>query len=65
MRNRLYFGRPDTYQAVEGVEEGIGRLLEIDEGDSRTMLGFWKETLGRDIRQAVARLFGELQKLRG
>jgi hypothetical protein len=29
------------------------------------MLGFWKETLGRDIRQAVARLFGELQKLRG
>jgi hypothetical protein len=50
---------------VEGVEEGIGRLLEIDEGDSRTMLGFWKETLGRDIRQAVARLFGELQKLRG
>jgi DNA-binding NtrC family response regulator len=65
MRNRLYFGSPETYQAVERVEEGLGRLLQIQEADSKAMLGFWKEALGKDIRQAVERLFGELQKLRG
>jgi DNA-binding NtrC family response regulator len=64
MRNRLYFGSTETYQAVERVEDGIGRLLEIDEGESRAMLGFWKETLEKGVRIAVEGLFGELQTLR-
>lgn len=65
MRNRLYFGSQETYKSVEQVEENLGQLLLMPAGDVRSLARFWRETLEPDIRIAVSRLFGELQKLRG
>ncbi|MGD0736466.1 MAG: sigma 54-interacting transcriptional regulator [Terracidiphilus sp.] len=64
LRNRLYFGSHETYLSVERVEENLGQLLGMPEGDAEAIFRFWSNTLALDIQHAVAKLFAELEKLR-
>jgi DNA-binding NtrC family response regulator len=64
MRDRLYFGSHETYQAVARVEESLGKLLEPRKKDLSALLGFWQENLAPEIQRAVVQLFAELQRLR-
>jgi transcriptional regulator with GAF, ATPase, and Fis domain len=64
MRDRLYFGSQETYQAVARVEESLGQLLALPKNNASTLSRFWEQTLKQEIQQAVAQLFAELQKLR-
>jgi DNA-binding NtrC family response regulator len=64
MRDRLYFGSQETYQAVAHVEESLGQLLALPKNNMSVLFRFWEQTLRQEIQQAVAQLFAELQKLR-
>jgi DNA-binding NtrC family response regulator len=64
MRDRLYFGSQETYQAVARVEESLGQLLALPKNNMSALSHYWEKTLRREIQQAVAQLFAELQKLR-
>ncbi|MGA3372068.1 MAG: sigma 54-interacting transcriptional regulator [Terracidiphilus sp.] len=64
MRDRLYFGSHETYQAVARVEESLGKLLEPRKKDLSALLGLWQENLAPEIHRAVVQLFAEIQKLR-
>jgi transcriptional regulator with PAS, ATPase and Fis domain len=64
MRDRLYFGSQETYQAVARVEESIGQFLALPKNNTSVLFRFWEKTLKQEIQQAVAQLFAELQKLR-
>jgi DNA-binding NtrC family response regulator len=65
MRNRLYFGNQETYQAMVRVEENFGKLLELPKKDMPELSSFWRKTLEPEIRQAGSLLFTEHQKLLG
>jgi len=64
MRDRLFFGSQETYQAVARVEENLGKLLELPKKDMSALSGFWQDSLAPEIQRAVALLFAELEKLR-
>jgi DNA-binding NtrC family response regulator len=64
MRDRLYFGSQETYQAVARVEESLGQFLALPKNNTSVLFRFWEKTLKQEIQQAVAQLFAELQKLR-
>ncbi|MGO9776031.1 MAG: sigma 54-interacting transcriptional regulator [Terracidiphilus sp.] len=64
MRDRLYFGSQETYQALARVEESLGQLLALPRNDTSALSRYWEQTLKQEIHQAVAQLFAEMQKLR-
>jgi DNA-binding NtrC family response regulator len=64
MRDRLYFGSQETYQAVAHVEESLEQLLALPKKETPALSSFLQKTLAPDIQQAVALLFAELKKLR-
>jgi transcriptional regulator with GAF, ATPase, and Fis domain len=64
MRNRLYFGSQETYQAVAHVQESLGKLLELNRKDMLALSSYWQKTLEPDIQHAVELLFAEIKNLR-
>jgi DNA-binding NtrC family response regulator len=64
MRNRLFFGSEETYQAVARVAENLDQLLSIPRNNTFEHSSFWLKNLAPDIHQAVTLLFAEIKKLR-
>ena len=64
MRDRLYFGSQETFQAVAHVEESLDKFLALPKNKVSELSSFWQKSLEPEIQQAVAQLFTELKKLR-
>jgi DNA-binding NtrC family response regulator len=63
LRQRLYFGRQEVYQAVLRVAENLAQLLALPRDDHRALSRFWQSTLAVDLQEAVTQLFREHEKL--